>query len=91
MIRFRVGLRLALGLIALSLPSLAGATERVPAFPSAEGAGRYALGGRGGAVLKVLNLNDAGIGSLRAAVEARGPRIVVFDVQASSCSSGHSR
>ena len=51
-----------------------------PAFPGAEGFGANAIGGRGGTVYKVTNLNDDGAGSLRAAVEARGPRIVIFSV-----------
>ena len=37
-------------------------------------------GGRGGRLLRVDNLNASGPGSLRAAVEARGPRTVVFEV-----------
>lgn len=50
------------------------------AFPGAEGWGRYALGGRGGQVLFVTNLKDKGPGSLRAAIEAQVPRIVVFKI-----------
>jgi hypothetical protein len=52
----------------------------LPAFPGAEGFGSTTPGGRGGKVLFVTNLDDSGPGSLRAACEADGPRIVIFRV-----------
>lgn len=59
--------------------------SRQPAFPGAEGFGAYSLGGRGGDVYLVTTLDDYRgkqpiPGSLRAAVEAAGPRTIVFRV-----------
>lgn len=52
----------------------------IPAFPGAEGGGRYSFGGRGGDIYVVTSLADSGEGTLREACEAGGPRIVVFNV-----------
>ena len=56
------------------------AQAQVPAFNGAEGGGAVSVGGRGGVVIEVTNLNDSGTGSLRAALEASEPRIVIFKV-----------
>lgn len=81
-------------LVALAVGSVAGTIQgtqdaaedepacggELPAFPGAEGFGCATPGGRNGVVLAVTNLDDAGPGSLRAALEAAGPRTVVFRV-----------
>ena len=70
----------AIGVSSEAHPAAAQDADGVLAFPGAEGAGRFALGGRGGRVLRVTHLGDSGPGSLRAAVEADGPRTVIFDI-----------
>jgi len=37
-------------------------------------------GGKGGQIIRVTNLNKDGPGSFRAAIETKGPRIIVFEV-----------
>lgn len=78
-------------LLILGLSCLAFGTgcfeTQLRAFPGAQGFGSFSVGGRGGRVIEVTNRDDidpvtraAVPGSLRAAIEARGPRIVVFRV-----------
>lgn len=72
--------RPAVAWLARAQASAVAAPPVVPAFPGAQGFGASTPGGRGGRVLVVRSLADAGPGSFRDAVTARGPRIVVFAV-----------
>ena len=69
-------LALALGMVAL--PAL----SQPPAFPGAQGAGAYALGGRGGDVYYVTTLADTGTGSLRTGISTAPTtgRTILFKV-----------
>src|SRR5580765_6459248 len=68
--------RFAILLLLAAIP----ATVSAQAFPGAVGWGAQTPGGRGGRIIRVTHLDAAGPGSFSAAVEARGPRIVVFEV-----------
>lgn len=62
-----------------ALPATVCAQPR--AFPTAEGGGMYASGGRGGRVLFVTSLNDSDEpGTLRYALSRPGKRIVLFQI-----------
>jgi len=69
----------------LSCLTASGFGADIPAFPEAKGFGAASVGGRGSSsgpysftVYEVTNTNDSGAGSFRAAVEASGPRFVIF-------------
>lgn len=60
--------------------ALAAPAAAQPAFPGAVGPAAQTMGGRGGQIVRVTNLDSDGPGSLKAALETKGPRIVVFEV-----------
>jgi pectate lyase len=74
---------LALAVVALVPSAPAGAAAPAPAalaFPGAVGWAATTPGGRGGRIIRVTTLAPDGPGSFKAAIEAKGPRIIVFEV-----------
>ena len=79
---------LATGLAASPAPSspapasapVSEAKAAAVAFPGAQGWAAHTPGGRGGRILRVTTLSAEGPGSLREALDTKGPRIVVFEV-----------
>ncbi len=67
-------------IIIFSSYSIVTEDNKILAFPGADGYGKYTTGGRGGRIIIVDNLNDSGEGSFRAAIEAKGARIVIFKI-----------
>ena len=78
----RISLLLGLTLSGMTVVTAPAIAETViePAFPGAVGWASQTVGGRGGQIIRVTNLNADGPGSLKAALETKGPRIVVFEV-----------
>src|SRR5262245_20618720 len=74
--------RLQLLLLAALWLSASAAEAQLVAFPGAEGAGKFAVGGRNGDVYVVSNLNNSGAGSLRQGIDTApaAGRMIVFSV-----------
>ena len=61
----------------------AASVQALPVIPGSAGFGMDTKAGRGGSVYKVTNLNASGSGSLKACIDATGPRTCVFEVSGS--------
>lgn len=73
-------LSIALPLLLSAATSTPAVKSGLPAFSGAQGYGRMSAGGRGGRVIAVTTLVDAGPGSLRACIDHPGPRVCVFRI-----------
>ena len=66
--------------IFLLIGPIAAEAKTKEAFPGAVGYGRFSQGGRGGKIIAVTSLADSGPGTLRACIDAQGPRTCIFRV-----------
>jgi pectate lyase len=67
-------------LVAIALAALATAAYAVPVIPGGAGFGISTPAGRGGTVYRVTNIKAEGAGSLKACIDATGPRTCIFEV-----------
>jgi hypothetical protein len=65
---------------AVGLALVATGASAVPVIRGAAGYGMETPAGRGGKVIRVTNVNASGAGSLKACIDATGPRVCVFEV-----------
>ena len=72
----RISFAIAAGMAAAA----AGPAHALPVIPGAAGFGIDTPAGRGGPVYRVTNLLESGAGSLKACIDATGPRTCVFEV-----------
>jgi hypothetical protein len=66
--------------LAFTVPAIAADSSPALAFPQAQGLAARTPGGRGGKLIRVTTLAAEGPGSFVEAIEAKGPRVVVFEV-----------
>ena len=76
----RISIALAIFLLGFASIAVAAESAAPLAFPGAQGWAAHTPGGRGGKIIRVTTLAAEGPGSLREALDTKGPRIVVFEV-----------
>src|SRR5688572_19203803 len=67
-------------LLAAGFIAMGAAAQALPVIPGGAGYGMETVAGRGGKVYRVTNVNASGTGSLKACIDAEGPRTCIFDV-----------
>lgn len=72
--------RAACAAVLLACAAAPMAASALPVLPNALGYGISTPAGRGGQVIRVTTLAESGSGSLKACVDATGPRVCVFEV-----------